>query len=318
MLKPFELNRIIYIFMILCLTIYPIAAESTTGNISGKIVSTPNAKSSPTPSSSEKGSGGSGGGGGGGGGPPLFNSTFSNAFVTSKYVYTPNKSVPLRLSKTYTNLTDITGASIVVDTPLYIDFRFANVIKLPGIDMPKNAYRVYEFVFTKFGTRTKVEPKSVIITFRVPNEWIKKPEDIKLFEYKNNSWVEHPTEMLGVNGSFTYYKSSINHSGFYYLGYPSTNESTKNQIGESNQKFNQTNSSKTSSEFSSELNSNQSVSNQTSPKVNTTNQPIQNTEKQNTTTPTNALQESLIGDVLNDIINFISNLIQMVKGLFKI
>ncbi len=310
MLKLLKYNTIICVIIILCLTLYPVVAESATGNISGKIVSSSSTtKSNSTPPSSERG------GGGGWGGPPLFNSTFSNAFVTSKYIYTPGKEIPLKLSKIYTNATDITGISIVVDGPLYIDFRFANVIKLPNIEIPKNAYRVYEFVFTKFGTRTKVEPKNVTITFRVPNDWVKKPEDMKLFEYKNNSWIEHPTEMLGVNGSFTYYKSSFNRSGFYYLGYPEINGSAliKNQPKSNKPGLNQTNTTnKSSTEVNTgSLNLNQSVH---------TNQTINQTnfQSQNLVNPSNALQESLIGDILNDILNFISNLIQSIRGLFNL
>ena len=303
-------KKIICLIVILILLLQPVVAESATGNISGRIVSSSSSSSSSNSESSSSGSSGSGGGGGGGG-PPLFNSTFSNAFVTSKYIYEENEEIPLKLADVYTDATDIVNVSIVVDSPLYIDFRFANVIKLPGIEMPENAYRVYEFVFTKFGTRTKVEPKNAIVTFRVANNWIEaeKAGDVRLFEYLNNSWVEHPTELLGVNGSFTYFKSSFNHSGFYYLGYPEVRENkTRGMETNVNETQNISSSSNLPATNTSTTTSTNSINTSSS---NSTSYPQQNVNQ-------GALQESLIGNIMNDILNFLANLIQVIKSLFGI
>ncbi|MBO8183662.1 MAG: PGF-pre-PGF domain-containing protein [Archaeoglobus sp.] len=236
--------------------------------------------------------------------------------MTSRYIYEENEEIPLKLADVYTNATDIVNVSIVVDSPLYIDFRFANVIKLPGIEMPENAYRVYEFVFTKFGTRTKVEPKNAIVTFRVANNWIEaeKAGDVRLFEYLNNSWVEHPTELLGVNGSFTYFKSSFNHSGFYYLGYPEVRENkTRGMETNVNETQNISSSSNLPATNTSTTTSTNSINTSSS---NSTSQT--ESEESGGLNLQGALQESLIGNIVDDILNFLSNLIQTIKSFLGI
>lgn len=297
---------VLCVLLILTVILQPALAESATGNISGRIVSSDSetSQSSSFPPSSTSSSGG----GGGGGGPPLFNSTFSNAFVTSKYIYEEGE-VPLQLTATYTNATDVVNVSIVVDNPLYIDFRFANVIRLPDIEMPENAYRVYEFVFTKFGTRTKVQPKNAIVTFRISSSWVERAEDVRLFEYLNNSWVEHPTELLGTDGNFVYFKSSFNRSGFYYLGYPESEMEVKSEATKGTE-WQGVNESRESEGPTVPLTStNTSLSSGTSsPNVVSTQTPSQNWQ--------GALQESLIGDVLNDIVDFLSSVFEMIRSFF--
>lgn len=171
------------------------------------------AKSSSSPSS--------GGGGGGGGIPPTedFNNIERREVremdVLSRFAtaYTFKSADPV-MAVSFESSVSQDAVPVVVEV-------LKNRSKRIGIDVQGNRYKYFNIFVGMSGFSKKVS--NGIVIFSVNNSWIKEnglaPEDIKLYKWQDDGWVEKTTEIADNNTNQTYYASLVgNFSSFAVSG----------------------------------------------------------------------------------------------------
>ncbi|RLI78457.1 hypothetical protein DRP07_11050, partial [Archaeoglobales archaeon] len=164
-----------------------------------------------------------GGGGGGGGGPPLFEAQFSSAFVLSKY-FPDSNFHEIVVPKSYAEMTDLLSFTLKFKKNIYVDCRFSRVNKLPGTvpNPPAEVNYFAEIVFTKFGTREKVEPEEEYIKFRVEKHWLDvrgySPDEVLMLRYNGERWVELETSRSGEDDNFYYFTAHVSGFSIFAIG----------------------------------------------------------------------------------------------------
>ncbi|NJD77161.1 MAG: PGF-pre-PGF domain-containing protein [Candidatus Methanoperedens sp.] len=164
----------------------------------------------------------SGGGGGGGGGLPP-SEDFKNierreiketsvlAFSSSTFVF---KSADPVMAVAFESSVSENWVPVAVEV-------LRNRSKNIGVDAPGTLYKYFNVFVGTSGFSKKV--RNGVVVYRVNNTWLEdnglNPEDISLYKWQEDGWVEKSTEIAERASNHTYYSSFVgNFSSFAIMG----------------------------------------------------------------------------------------------------